>query len=348
MSSHNVPLDPREIAEIEDMIATHLTDSKLQQEWRTKLLKRAQKAANEGALNRQRYRQALEQARLEAHPDPESYAANRVIDLKLGDLHEKRVQALRKRIEATSRKRWDKHEAKAEKASRTANPTKRRLPQRDRQYLEIIGKAEDGGYLDDTSLVLSKLNKKIGTYRLPHWEKTTISLKVMAMSVVSAKAGAQTINLRLSSDVCRRALKTPRGPAAYMQDIIRKALTRTFGKGNVPEFWFVIEADSSERFHLHGAVETPNLPNAVSLIDQALRSAGGGWDDAKGQHHQHTASGLDDPFVWASYAVKTMTLTRSRLGDVKLFASTDSLRKQARARWEDLRASLPQSERHKP
>ena len=145
----------------------------------------------------------------------------------MADLHDKRVRALRKRVEALTRKRWDKLEAKVEQASRTAKPNQRRLPQRDRQYLEIIGDAEDGGYLHDAPLVLSKLKKKLRTYRLPHWEKTTTALKVMAMSVVSAEKGAQTINLRLSPKVSGEAQASSR-PAVYMQARIREALKRAY------------------------------------------------------------------------------------------------------------------------
>jgi len=344
LSTKNVPLDPREVAEIEDMIS-ELTDPALQQQWRAKLLKKAQSEANAAAEDRRIFRAALEQARSEGHPDPEDFAAGRVQVARLQALHEKRVRAIFKRAERASRRRYDKVEAVLERASRTANPTQRRFPQDDRRYLEIVGEAEKGGYLDDRPLVLSKLEKALGLYRLPHWEKTTISLKVMAMSVVSAKEGAQTINLRPNKETCSKALKSSRGPAGYMQDMIRKALERAFGKGRAPDFWFVIETDSETRFHLHGAVETPNQPDAVAMIDAALRAAGGTWDDPKGQHHQQLTKGVDDPLWWAFYAVKTMNIGKRRLGDAKLFASTAGLRSRARAGWDDLRAALPQSER---
>lgn len=344
MGSKNVPLDPREVAEIEEMIA-ELRDPALQQQWRTKLLKKAQSEANAAAEDRRIFRTALEQARAEGHPEPESFAANRVEIERLRTLHEKRVRAIFKRAERQTRRREDKTAATIEKASRSAKPTKRRFPQRDRMYVEIVGEAEKDGYLGDHPLVVSKLEKALGPYRLPHWEKTTISLKVMAMSVVSAKEGAQTINLRLNPEVCAKALRSPRGPAGYMQDTIRKSLERAFGKGSIPEFWFVIEADSKDRFHLHGAVETPSMSSAVTMIDQALRGAGGKWDDRKGQHHQQLTKGVDEPLWWAFYAVKTMNIGWRRLGEVKLFASTEGLRRRARETWDDLRKTLPQSAR---
>ena len=87
----------------------------------------------------------------------------------------------------------DKLAGKLEAASKSANPDQRRLPQTDRQYVDLIGEAEKGGWLADRALVLSKIKEELGRYRLPHWEKTTISLKVMAMSVVCESEGAQTI-----------------------------------------------------------------------------------------------------------------------------------------------------------
>jgi hypothetical protein len=344
LSTKDVPLDPREIAEIEDMISV-LTDAALQQEWRTKLLRKAQSEANAAAEDRRIFRTALERARSEGHPDPEGFAAGRVEIARLHAQHEKRVAAIFKRAKRASRRRHDKTETKLEKASKTANPTRRRFPQRDRMYLEIVGEAEKDGHLADRPLVVEKLEKALGPYRLPHWEKTTISLKVMAMSVVSAKEGAQTINLRPNQATCSKALKSPRGPAGYMQDMIRKALERAFGKGRAPDFWFVIETDDDTRFHLHGAVETPNHPDAVTMVDAALRAAGGTWDDPKGQHHQQLTKGVDEPLWWAFYAVKTMNIGRRRLGEAKLFASTAELRSRARAGWDDLRAALPQSDR---
>jgi predicted metal-dependent hydrolase len=128
-----------------------------------------------------------------------------------------------------------------------------------------------------------------------------------------------------------------------MQDAIRRNLEKAFGKGITPEFWFVIETDSDERFHLHGAVETPNLPGAVQMVDQALRAAGGRWDSAKGHQHQQVSKGLDDPIWWAFYAVKEFNVGKRRIIDAKLFASTAEIRARARSHWECLRGTLPQN-----
>ncbi len=314
----------------------------LQQQWRSKLLKKAQGKANSAAKARRVFRDAIEKATADGHPDPQAFAAYRVEEQRLIDLHEKRVEAIFKRVEMANRRRFDRVRTRQEKASKTAQPTKRRLPQRDRQYVEIIGEAEKGGYLADGPLVLQIIEKKLRTYRLPHWEKTTISLKVMAMSFQSSKEGAQTINLRLNSVVCGKALASPRGPASYMQDAIKRAFDKTFGKGKGPEFWFVIETDGSTRFHLHGAVVTPNVTGAVDMVDAALRAAGGKWESVRGQQHQQVTRPVHDPLWWAFYAVKRMNIGNRSIS-TKLFASTRDLRSRTQVTWDALRAALPQS-----
>lgn len=314
----------------------------LQKTWRAKLLKEAQARANSAAKDRRVFRESIERATADGHPDPEAFAANRMMNERLIDLHEKRVSDIFKRAEVTSRRRFDRAKAKHEEASKTAQPTKRRLPQRDRQYVEIIGEAEKGGYLADAALVLQKIETKLRTYRLPHWEKTTISLKVMAMSSECSKEGAQTINLRPNSTVCAKALVSPRGPASYMQDAIKRTFDKTFGKGKGPDFWFVIEMDTATKFHLHGAVVTPNVTGSVDKVDAALRAAGGKWESAGGHHHQQVTKSLDDPMWWAFYVVKRMNIA-NRTISTKLFASTRGLRSRAEAHWDDLRASLPQT-----
>lgn len=339
----DAPLPPAKIAEIESLLK-EVNDPNVRIAFRERLFGEAQAAANADALNRRRYHTALTQAQLRGDPDPEVSAAHSVIHQRWSDLHDERVRAIFKRVDHGIIKRRDKSATKAEKASKSAKPATRRLPQRDRQYLEIVGTAEKEGYLGDVPLVLSILNSKIPNYRLPHWEKTTISLKVMAMSSESSREGAQTINLRLNSVVCGKALASPRGPASYMQDAIKRAFDKTFGKGKGPDFWFVIETDTNARFHLHGAVVTPNMADAVDMVDAALRTAGGKWESDGGHQHQQVTRSLDDPLWWAFYAVKRMNIGGGRISS-KLFASTRELRSRAEINWDDLRSSLPQEPR---
>ncbi len=84
------------------------------------------------------------------------------------DMQNSRVRAIFKRVEAGKRKRRDKFARSLEALSKSATPALRRMPQRDRDYVDLVGKAEKEGWLGDVPLVLSKLKKKLGTYRLPH------------------------------------------------------------------------------------------------------------------------------------------------------------------------------------
>lgn len=341
MSSASSPLDPRLIAEIDGLLADE-DDPAIWLEVRSRSILLAQKEANEAAGYRGLFRNALEEARRIGDPEPEAFAEQRVATQMIVDRYERRIRAITNRVEIAHAKRVDKLETKYEVASKSANPNRRRFPQLDRQYVEIIGEAERAGHLNDGPLVLSKLPTRLQTYRLPHWEKTTISLKVMALSLECSRQGAQTINLRPNQEVCAKALRSPRGPAGYMQDAIRRAMERTFGKAAAPEFWIVIETDTAHQFHIHGAVVTPSLHNGVDLVDAALRAAGGEWGNVHGQHHQQVSASLDDPIYWASYTVKRMNIAKSHT-DRKLFACTSGLRSAAKAGWDGLRGSLPQA-----
>ena len=343
MSRANVPIAPEELKEIAATVAREV-DPDIRRSVERSLLRLAQKWANEEALDRSRFRNAVEEARLNGYGDPEAFARARVGKLNAGDLFERRVRASFKRGEARLIKHRDRLANRYEKASKSAKPSLRRLPQRDRQYVQIVGDAEKDGTLSKRALVLLNLERKIPRYRLPHWEKTTPFLKVLSMSVMSAIEGALTINLHLNPKVCEEALRSPRGPVPYMQDRIRRELGNTFGKGKVPDFWIVIEVDTPTRFHLHGAVVTPNMPDAVEMVDDALRAAGGSWVGRGGHYRQQLPKPLAMPIGWASYVCKRMNKTKTQVTG-KLFASTLPIRSRAAAGWDDLRASLPQSPR---
>lgn len=125
-----------------------------------------------------------------------------------------------------------------------------------------------------------------------------------------------------------------------MQDRIRKHLKQEFGEA--PEFWFVVERDNKERFHLHGAVVC-GLDNedVYRRADQALKRAGGTWTKAKaGRLFQQHSRSLDDPYVCAGYVVKDINLTSMDI-EHKLLASTAEIRASARGGWDALRSSLP-------
>ncbi|NGM51924.1 hypothetical protein G5B46_20120 [Caulobacter sp. 602-2] len=341
MSNVNTLIDPRKVADLEAILVG--LDPKIAARFRTREMQRLQDEANSAAVNRRLYANAFEQAQLNGHPDPQGFALDQVQLQGVIKLHERRTAAIFKRINHQNRMRANKLAAKVEASSKTAKKGVRRFPQADRHYVDIVGKAERLGHLDNAPLVLSTFPSYLRTYKLPHWDKATISLKVMAMSLEAAKEGAQTINLRVSPSVRASALASPRGPASYMQDAIRRAFRSVFGSDGCPEFWFVIELDgsSADAFHLHGAVATPSVANGRELVDAALRSAAGGWGVPGGAYHQQVSRELLDPIYWASYAVKTMNISGREI-ERKLLASTNGIRAWARGSWEDVRASLPQ------
>lgn len=341
VSSKNVPLDPREIAEIDDIVSV-IDDPIQRRRMRNREVRKLQDKANLDAAKRQVFRNALEQTQRNGDPDPAGVAALQAEAWAMDELRLRRFRATQKRGQDASRKHADKVHRRREKASKSANPNRRRFPQRDRDYVDIVGKAEKGEWLNDRPLVLREIEKKLGSHRLDHWEKTSLPLKVMAMSVVCSQEASQTINLRINPDVRKKALASSRGAASFMQDNIRKALERTFGKDNAPDFWFVIESDHAGTFHLHGAVITPPVVNGLELVDKALRSAGGAWAASGGQQHQQLAVDLYGPLNWASYVCKHMNITGTRI-DRKLMASTRGMSERASAAWNDIRATLPQS-----
>lgn len=333
----NVPLPPEDEAAIRAALA-EVDDPVLRAELERKFRARAQGKANRAAQQSIAFREALREARDNGYGDPEGFARARAANVMLEQESERRLAAIKGRVLASVRKTANRGARKLDQASKTARPHARRFPEWDRRYLEIVGVAEKEGRLGDTSLVVSKIKSSLGTYRLPHWEKTTTSLKAMAMSVVIAERGATTINLRLSRDMCRAALRSSRGPASFLQNRIRAALKREF-LHELPEFWFVLERDSDHLFHAHGAIE--RTPGQEDRVDQALRSAGGTWDGSGAERFQQVGKPLVEAVWWAYYATKHLNVTGTSI-DRKLFASSVEIRNAARGRWDGLRSSFPQ------
>ena len=271
--------------------------------------------------------------------DPADYADKAVKLARMERIAEKQLAGVRRRGKTIGLGASNLGAELAEVASRTANPNQRRNQQRDRKYLEIVGAAERNGQLTQTGLVGSKITKALGSYRLPHWEKTTIPLKVLALSYETAKREGRTINLRISHEAQEKALASSRGPVSFVQNQVRETLKRRF-EADAPEFWFVMEWDGENRFHLHGGYELQSHIDH-QLIDTALRNAGG-WSGAAASGLAQVSTKLIDPIVWASYVMKHLNLTAT-VTDRKLLASTAQIRDAARGSWDGLRSRLPAS-----
>lgn len=316
-----------------------MTDPAMRQVWDKKLRRSFLRKAENAAENRATFNDAFERALKHGFDDPLTYAETAVklaVREKINGFVLKRILSGFKKGE----RRAANHEAEAlEKASRTANPTLRRRVQDDRRYLDIVGSAEKDGSLASPGLVGPKIKKTIGAYRLPHWEKTTLATKVMALSFETAKRDGRAINLRISDAMSAKALASPRGPVSFIQNQVRETLKRRFA-ADAPEFWFVMERDNDQRFHLHGAYETANHID-YRLVDSALRDAGM-WSASAGKGTAQLSRPLTDPLFWASYVVKTMNVT-SGMTNRKLLGSSAEIKAAARGGWDALRKSLPSS-----
>lgn len=333
----DVPLSPeeeREIATALTGVEAELNDPIAFARYEKQVRRLVQNGANVSAQGRINYREQFAIARSFGHPDPAEYARNQVAHLAEIDVAERRIERAFRQGKADFQKFANKAALKAEKLSRTAHLSLRRRLQADRIFLEVAGLAEKEGRPTTGGLVEAEIHKRIPGYRLPHWEKATLPLKVMALSMESQRQGAHSINLRLSKDIDEAARRSPRGIASYMQDRIRKALKETFAD-DAPEFWFVIERDHATRFHLHGAVVVPH-PGCEGMIDDALRKAGGSWSQ---KVYQQVGRPVLEPIYWAHYATKSLNLTVRDI-DTRLFASTVGIRRAARDGWEDLRSRL--------
>ncbi|WP_426039917.1 hypothetical protein [Brevundimonas sp. DC300-4] len=330
----DVPLSPeqeREIATALIGMEGDLNDPVALARYEKQLRRLVQDGANASAKGRIRFREQLAIAQSFGHPEPEEYARNQAAHLAKIEALERRRDRSFRQAKADILKFANKAAAKVEKTSRTAHTSLRRRAQADRFFLATTGVAEKEGRPVKGGLVEAEIQKKYPGYRLPHWEKTTMPLKVMALSVESHKQGAHTINLHLSKDIDEAARRSPRGIVSYMQDRIRKAMKETFAD-DAPEFWFVLERDNAIRFHLHGAVVIPQ-PGCEPMIDEALRKAGGSWSQ---KSFQQVGRPVVEPIYWAHYATKRLNLTVIDI-DTRLFASTLGIRQAARDGWDGLR-----------
>jgi hypothetical protein len=207
----NVPLHPDELRRIESVL-DEIDDPPRRSALRRKMVASAQKAANADALDRRRYRDELTEATASGAADPKGVASARVTAAKVMDEHDARVRATFRRVSARSARRFDKAAVRVEKASKSAKPALRRMPQKDRKYVDILGEAEKQGYLADHPLVLSIINSKMTRYRLPHWQKTTSPLKVMALAIEKSAHGRRIADSVRSALEPARHLIGPQGP----------------------------------------------------------------------------------------------------------------------------------------
>ncbi len=331
----DVILSPADEQFIADMLS-EMEDPDLRVEWDRKLRKMLAQGAVLADENRHTFNEAFERAKNTGIADIEGYTrrANQLALIQKRQVRE--LSALKARPQVFATKAANRAAEQGERASKSANPGKRRMLQVDRRYLEITGIADRNGQPMSSGSVGAEIKKTLQGYRLPHWEKTTLPLKVLALSLEIGKRGGRTINFRISHDASAKALASSRGPVSFVQNQVRDTLKRRF-EADAPEFWFVMEQDP-KGFHLHGAYEHASHINYLD-IDRALRDAGG-WGSTQGKGLSQMSVLLKDPIWWAHYTVKQINVTRM-LTDRKLFASTAEIRDAARGSWEAVRARMP-------
>lgn len=181
-------------------ILSDVADSGLRADLEAHLRKRLAAREDRADANQKVFNDAYHRALALGIEDPDDFAQRAVKLDFMRNVLAMKVAALRKASSRMAANEANRNALENEAASRTASPDQRRNPQRDREYLEIVGSEERAGRLQSSGLVGAKIQKRLGNYRLPHWEKTTLPLKVMALSMEAHMRGGRTINLRLGHE----------------------------------------------------------------------------------------------------------------------------------------------------
>jgi len=144
---------------------------------------------------------------------------------------------------------------------------------------------------------------------------------MLAWGMASSEMQAVPFTLHLNDLVVLNAKSDKRGVGRHMQDRIGRHLRNRLGE--VPPFWFSVEAAVWTKPHLHGAVVIP-----VGRHDQvraALMAAGGPWGA-----RQLSFSVKRNAATWVSYATKWFYGTKLHVHDNSTTGATNSVRSAAR------------------
>lgn len=172
------------------------------------------------------------------------------------------------------------------------------------------------------------------TFMVPHWDHTGDRLKLLAWAMSIKGMGGQAMSLHIPDATWSKALKSARGPAAYLRDRMVKRLKKAFASTGFPppEFFFLVEASSTVRPHLHGAIVVP--PGMRTSVEAALIESVGVWRTGT---RQLDLREITDAAGWACYVAKFTFTTMLTLEDRRIAAATNGLRSTARAWYLDRR-----------
>lgn len=194
---------------------------------------------------------------------------------------------------------------------------------RSKQPVRITNSALDTVISGNKSLSRARLSgmRIIPDIGLPHWDHTDPHLKMLAWGMASSEMLAVPFSLHLNDLVVINAQSDKRGVGRHMQDRIGRHLRNRLG--DVPPFWFSVEAAMLTKPHLHGAIVIP--PGRREEVRAALMAAGGPWKD-----RQLSFSVKRSPATWVSYATKWFYGTKAHVHDNSTTGATNSVRSAAR------------------
>ena len=175
------------------------------------------------------------------------------------------------------------------------------------------------------------------TFLVPHWDHTGDRLKLLAWAMAIKEMGGEAMSLHIPDITWTKATKCPRGSAAYMRDRMVKRLRQVFSASGFPppDFFFLVEASTTIRPHLHGAIVVP--AGMRPLIETALVESVGVW---RAGIRQLDLRQIDDASGWAAYVAKFTLTTMLVLEDKRIAAATNGLRSAARAWYELQRKTM--------
>lgn len=304
---------------------------------RRKMLRTAQNAAEWDWIYQQSYSEAV----AHGHLDPADYARSQAEHTMNFIRSERRKEAT---LAKALRGRRDLYRASSEKLDRLSKVVRKERRSdltNDGKLIELLGELEKQGHkAAGSSLVRSKIASELTGYKPPHWDHTTIPLKILVWSTLISEQGGRAFTLRLNTFLASHALDHHRGPAWVMHRRINTTLRKAFGAKDKPDFWLVVERDPMARsFHIHGGIEVPTDDGGLDGVRSALHAAGGEWASALHSDAQLDDRAITEPAAWASYVYKRFHKNKADL-DASPCSATLSLRSRSEHRWAKLRADL--------
>lgn len=280
----------------------------------------------------------------------EDARARRAASSPPGDPFRREGRKLSRKLEAIHRRERRQSEVafKGRKtASRKSREKWRRDQKRDAAILsEITGffEVEVGVKMAGSQAALVRAKKSVKTAGVeeavvvfPHWEKSSEVMRAFGMASAAGASGARDFTIHLNDEVLDYAWG--RDGQSFAKRMLRRIADALGAKCRAAELeppgvMFFVEQGRGERPHLHGVVMIPNHPEALHLVRDALKRAGGSpWKKTAAVDTQVDIGGLPEPVGWVDYITKFKELTKAHLG-ANTFAASQSMRAVGRVWYE--------------